>query len=148
MHRYGFSLLLPVLLLIGAQPVAAQIIEAESANGERILMSETLRRAEHKIMVRAIGRIGDERTEWALTFRSTDARSEVQLTADGESIAPLRVATDADAPGGMTTVFLSGEAFYEIAHASEVAVTIGDRSLTLPAEIHDDMQRILRRSGG
>lgn len=148
MHRYGFFLLPLLVLLMGASPAAAQIIEAESADGERVLMSELLRRAEHKIMIRAVSRTGDARTEWALTFRSTDAQREVHITADGEAIEPLRVATDTEAPGGMTTVFLSGEAFHEIAHASEVAITIGDKSLTLPVEIHDDMQRILRRSGG
>ena len=146
MQRYVLLLLIALFLLAGTRPATAQIIVTENAKGERILMSETLRRAEHKIMVRAINRVGDARTEWALTFRSTDASSDIQITADSVAIEPLRVATDEEVPGGMTTVFLSGEDFYNIANASTVEVTIGERVLTLPAQIQDDMQRILNRS--
>ena len=67
---------------------------------------------------------------------------------EGTPVEPQRVSTDADVPGGMTTVFLAGEAFYEIANASSVALTIGGKDLTLPDQVLDDMRRILNRSGG
>lgn len=149
MKRYVLFLFALLALLMGARPATAQIIVAEDPRtGERILMSETLRRAEHKIMVRAVGRIGDERTVWALTFRSTDARSDVQVTADGNAIEAQRIATDEEAPGGMTTLFLSGDAYYDVANASKVEITIGEKALTLPEQIQEDMREILNRSKG
>jgi len=149
MIRYVSLLLVGLLGLVAVRPASGQIIVTKNANtGETIYMSETLRRAEHKIMIRAIGRIGDERREWALTFRSTDAQSAVTVTADGTPIEPQRVSTDSETPGGMTTIFLSGEAFYNIAQASEVGLQIGDRAFTLPNQVKDNMQRILNRSAG
>lgn len=147
MIRFLSLLLTGLLGLAMLRPAAAQIIETENpATGERIYMSETLRRAEHKIMVRAIGRVGDTRRQWALTFRSTDASDDVQLMAEDEPLTPERISTDAETPGGMTTLFLSGETFYTVAHAETVTLTIGDKTLTLPAQIQDDMQRILNRA--
>lgn len=148
MQRYVLSLF-TVLLLAGPHPAAAQIIVSEDpATGERLLMSEMLHRAEHKIMVRAVGRVGDEREEWILMFRSTEGRPDVQITADGRAVEVQRTTTDEKVPGGMTTAYLSGESFYDVAHASKVRVTIGERTLTLPAQIQEDMQEILNRSEG
>lgn len=148
MTRAFLFLLAGILALAVAPSASAQIIETKNARtGERILMSETLRRAEHKIMIRAIGRVGDTRREWALTFRSTDARDDVTVTVEGNAVTPQRIATDEEVPGGMTTLFLSGETFYAIANApGDVTLTIGDKTLTLPRQIQDDMQRILNRS--
>ena len=147
MIRYMSLFLVGLLGLFAARPASGQIIVTKnSTTGETIYMSETLRRAEHKVMIRAIGRMGDERREWALTFRSTDARSDVTATVDGTPVEPQRVSTDGETPGGMTTLFLSGEAFYNIAQASTARLQIGDRSFTLPKQVQDDMQRILNRS--
>lgn len=148
MKRSVLFLFAVLVLLGGAQPVTAQIIVAEDPSGERVLMSETLRRAEHDIMIRAVARTSDEQLVWALMFRSTDAASDVTITADGKAVEAQRIATDEEAPGGKTTVFLSGETFYNVAHASKVTVTIGERALTLPKQIHKDMQAILNRSKG
>jgi hypothetical protein len=149
MTRFLILLLAGVLALAVVPSASAQIIETKNPNtGERVLMSETLRRAEHKIMIRAIGRVGDTRREWALTFRSTDASDDVTIIVKGDTVAPQRISTDEEVPGGMTTLFLSGETFYEIANApGEVTLTIGERTLTLPKQIQDDMQRILNQSG-
>lgn len=147
MPRYTLVVFVVLLALAGAQPAAAQVIVAEDAQtGERIVMSEALRPAEHKIMVRAVGRVGSSRTEWALTFRSTEASGDVQVTAGEEPIEPLRIATDEEAPGGMTTLFFSGEAFYELARAPRVEITIGDKTLTLPDQIREDMREIMNRA--
>jgi len=146
----AFLLLLAGVLALAVVPSAsAQIIETKNpSTGERILMSETLRRAEHKIMIRAIGRVGDTRREWALTFRSTDASDDVEVTVEGDAVTPQRIGTDEEVPGGMTTLFFSGETFYEIANApGGVMLTIGGKTLTLPKQIQDDMQRILNQSG-
>lgn len=149
MTRFLILLLAGVLALAVVPSASAQIIETKNPNtGERVLMSETLRRAEHKIMIRAIGRVGDTRREWALTFRSTDASDDVTILVKGDAVAPQRISTDEEVPGGMTTLFLSGETFYAIANApGEVTLTIGERTLTLPKQIQDDMQRILNQSG-
>jgi hypothetical protein len=149
MTRFLILLLAGVLALAVVPSASAQIIETKNPNtGERVLMSETLRRAEHKIMIRAIGRVGDTRREWALTFRSTDASDDVTIIVKGDTVAPQRISTDEEVPGGMTTLFLSGETFYAIANApGEVTLTIGERTLTLPKQIQDDMQRILNQSG-
>jgi hypothetical protein len=148
MTRSLILLLAGVLALAVVPSASAQIIETKNpSTGERILMSETLRRAEHKIMIRAIGRIGDTRREWALTFRSTDASDDVTVIVKGDAVSPRRIGTDDQVPGGMTTLFFSGETFYEIANApGNVTLTIGDKTLTLPRQIQDDMQRILNQS--
>lgn len=150
MTRYALLLFVGLLFLAPVRSASAQIIVTKnSSTGEQILMSETLRRAEHKIMIRAIGRVGDTRREWALTFRSTDASDAVEITVEGEAVEPQRVSTDDEVPGGMTTLFFSGETFYNIAHAAgDVTLTIGDKTLTLPNQIKDDMQRILNQSNG
>jgi len=149
MIRYLLWGLAGLLVLSAVQPASAQIIVTKNSNNdERIYMSETLRRAEHKIMIRAIGRIRDDSAEWALTFRSTDASDDVSIAVEGTPVEPQRVSTDADVPGGMTTVFLAGETFYDIANASSVSLTIGGKDFTLPDQVLDDMRRILNRSGG
>ena len=148
MTRYVPLLLVGLLSLAVVPSASGQIIVTKSAvTGETVYMSETLRRAEHKIMIRAIGRMGDDRREWALTFRSTDASDDVELIVEGNAVEPERVATDEETPGGMTTLFLSGETFYNIANASSpVRLTIGDKTFTLPSQVQDDMRRILNRS--
>lgn len=133
----------------GAAPATAQIIVTGSANSDvRILMSETMHRAEHKIMVRAVARVRAARTEWVLAFQSTDARSDVRLVADGEAVTPQRIATDEEAPGGRTTLFFTGEDFYRIAFATDVEVAVGERTLSLPDQIQQDMQEIMNRANG
>lgn len=147
MPRHSLFVFVLLFLMVGAQPAASQIIVSESSRtGERTLMSETMTRAEHNIMIRAVARVNDDRREWALTFQGTDATGDARLTADGESIEPLRIATDEEAAGGRTTVFLSGDAFYEVAYAQQVEVNLGDRTLPLPEEIQSDMQDIMQRT--
>ena len=149
MIRHLLLVLAGLLVFSAAQPVSAQIIVTKnSSNDERIYMSETLRRAEHKIMIRAIGRVRDDSAEWALTFRSTDASDDVSISVEGNPVEPQRVSTDAEVPGGMTTLFFAGETFYDIANASFVSLTIGGKDLTLPDQVLDDMRRILNQSGG
>jgi hypothetical protein len=149
MIRYLLWGLAGLLVLAAVQPASGQIIVTKNSNNdERIYMSETLRRAEHKIMIRAIGRVRDDSAEWALTFRSTDASDDVSITVEGNPVEPQRVSTDEEVPGGMTTLFFEGETFYDIANASSVALTIGGKDLTLPDQVLDDMRRILNQSGG
>lgn len=145
MQRNRVACLIAVVLMaMAATPATAQLMKVGSDDfGKVTFLSETPAIVDG-LMMRANG-IETDTLGWALTVQGTDASIDVQMTADGEAVELLRLSTSTEAPGGRTTVFLREQAFRRIANAGEAALTVGDKTVTLPEKLQNDMRLVLKR---
>ena len=139
-------LVLAALLLSvpAAPPAAAQIMQVGSGDsGTLTYLSETPSMVDG-LMLRANG-VETDTLGWALTVQGTEASTAIQVEVDGASVDVLRLATNTEAPGGRTTIFLSEDAFRRMANAESVQLTVGEQTITLPDGLKRDMRLILQR---
>ena len=132
-----------LLIAVTATPATAQIMQVGDSDAGKVTYLSETPFIEDGLMMRANG-IETDTLGWAITVQGTEASADVQIAADGEAVAPLRLSTDTEAPGGRTTIFLEGGAFRRIANAEAVELTVGGKTVTLPENLQRDMRLILK----
>lgn len=146
MKSFIWSIALVLAIGIVGSTAAAQITVMERSSGERTAISESPHTVVDKMMVRAVAtQTQTDTIRWALVLYGTDGEADAEVTLDDEPIKPLRITTDAEAPGGRTRIFLDENDFYRLANRSAPTVRVGEASFELPEAVQQDMRAIHER---
>lgn len=146
--RFSTGLLVSAfLLLLSTSSAAAQwenIETVEGPYGEETTLTKTPHRLADGLSVRALGIASSDTTQWAISLIGGAPSDTISLAYGDESLSILNV--DRPSEGvGPTKIFVSQETFLTMAESAAVMLRVGDRTVSLPAQLRREMKKIFEK---
>ncbi|WP_103029282.1 hypothetical protein [Salinibacter altiplanensis] len=139
------------LLVAGGVALFAPTAAAQSSNietiegsnpGEEMTLTITPHVLNDDVSARAVGIDSPGGTRWALTLIGIRRADSVGLSLGDETLPIEDISRPGENEVGPTRVYLSQKTFLTAAEQDGVHLHVGDATLSLPASMRTDMQRI------
>jgi hypothetical protein len=139
------------LLVAGTVALLAPTAAAQSSNietvegsnpGEEMTLTITPHVLNDDVSARAVGIESPTGTRWALTLIGISRADSVGLSLGDEALPIEDISRPGEDEVGPTRVYLAQETFLTVAEQDGTRLHVGDASLSLPAQMRADMQRI------
>lgn len=130
--------------LLGTGSAVAQwenLETVEGPYGEETTLTKTPHSLADGLSARALGIASSDTTRWAISLIGAAPDDEISLTHGGEALSILAVNRPTEGVGP-TKVFVSQETFLTMAESAAVTLRVGDRTLSLPAQLRREMKKI------